>query len=179
VRTASIEVYAAAFVAPCAVIRRPGRPAINKPGLRGLLPGSDDPGARLLVTDDRAYDTLAALLPDARAGMINVCAAAARCTELLDADAVWTSTTSTAMICRDLQAMPAVALPAELTFRPVRRRSEDAPDGVPLEEPPSRRATPVRRSTGGSDSRSSPARRASCAAPDRTPRRDQRTAPAA
>jgi len=134
VRTASIEVYAAAFVARCVVIRRPGRPVINEPGLRGLLPGSDDPRTRLLVTDDRACDVLAALLPDARAGMINVCAAAARCTELLEADAAWTSTTSTAMICRDLQAMPAVALPGELTFRPVRRLSEDAPDGVPLEE---------------------------------------------
>ena len=40
----------------------------------------------------------------------------------------------TAMLCRDLRAVPAVGLPTELTIRPVRRLAHDAPDGVPLEE---------------------------------------------
>lgn len=38
------------------------------------------------------------------------------------------------MICRDLQAVPAVPLPSELTFRAVRRLADDPPEGVPLED---------------------------------------------
>jgi ribosomal protein S18 acetylase RimI-like enzyme len=36
------------------------------------------------------------------------------------------------MICKDLQTVPAVALPGDLTLRPVRRLADDAPGGVPL-----------------------------------------------
>lgn len=86
------------------------------------------------MTDDRAYDELAALLPGAQAGLINVFAGAARCTELLGGHSAWKSEAVRAMTCHDLQTVPPVPLPSELTFRAVRRLAEDAPDGVPLED---------------------------------------------
>jgi hypothetical protein len=63
--TASIDAYVGAVVARWDVMRRPGRLQLDDPGVRGLLACTDDPVTRLLVTDDRAYDALAALLPDA------------------------------------------------------------------------------------------------------------------
>jgi hypothetical protein len=38
----------------------------------GLLPSLDEPQARLLVVDDRSHDVLASVLPDARAGVIEI-----------------------------------------------------------------------------------------------------------
>jgi GNAT superfamily N-acetyltransferase len=38
------------------------------------------------------------------------------------------------MVCRDLRDVPAPALPAGLTLRPVRRSAGERPDGVPLED---------------------------------------------
>jgi GNAT superfamily N-acetyltransferase len=87
-----------------------------------------------LVTDDRAYDVLAELLPDARAGMITVFAGAARCAELVDGLAAWTPKATTALIRRDLHTVPATPLPSELRMRSVRRLPDDAPDGVPLDD---------------------------------------------
>lgn len=130
----SIDVYVAAFVARCDVMLRPGRAEVDEPGVRGLLSWTEDPRSRLLVTDDRAYDVLAGLLSDARAGMVSVFAAAVRCTELVEGHPAWKSDSVTAMICRDLRTVPAVALSSELMFRPVRRLANDAPDGVPLED---------------------------------------------
>ncbi|MGI8711591.1 MAG: GNAT family N-acetyltransferase [Solirubrobacteraceae bacterium] len=133
-RTPSIDVYVAAFVARCDVVRRPGQTELDEPGVRGLLAFADDPLTRLLVTDDRAYPMLAALLLDTRAGIINVSATATRCTKLIDGHPAWKSSAGTAMICRDLDTVPAVSLPSELTLRPVRRLADDAPDGVALEQ---------------------------------------------
>ena len=65
-RSASLDVYVAAFLARCGAMRRPGQTKIDEPGLHGLLSISDDPRIRLLVTDDRAHDVLSALLTDAR-----------------------------------------------------------------------------------------------------------------
>ena len=62
------DTYVAASRARCDFLR-PGRPEIEEPGVHGLLSWADDPLARLLVTDDGAYDLLAALLPEVRAGM--------------------------------------------------------------------------------------------------------------
>ena len=134
VPTAAIDVYIAAFVARCEPMRRSGRAMIDRPGVRGLLASSDDPRIRLLVTDDRAYDVLSALLADARAGMVNVVARAARCTELVDADPAFKPNQAMAMICRDLRTVPALALPSGLTLRPVRRLAGDAADGVALQD---------------------------------------------
>lgn len=102
--------------------------------MRGLLASADDPHTRLLVTDDRAYDGLAALLADAEAGMITVFAAAALCAEMIDGDPAWGAETATAMVCPDLRIVPAVRLPSELTLKPVRCLEDDAPDGVQLQD---------------------------------------------
>jgi ribosomal protein S18 acetylase RimI-like enzyme len=114
-------------------MRRPGQRAVDEPGVRGLLSCAEDPLTRLLVTDDRGYDLLAALLPDTRAGMITVFEAAGRCAGLFD-DSVCKAESVAAMVCRDLQTVPAVPLPSELTLRRVRRLDDAAPDGVALED---------------------------------------------
>jgi ribosomal protein S18 acetylase RimI-like enzyme len=132
--TASIDAYVGAVVARWDVMRRPGQLQLDEPGVRGLLACTDDPVTRLLVTDDRAYDALAALVPDADAGIVDVFAAAARCAKLLNEHAAWKSGDVTAMMCRDLQTVPPSRLPSELTLRPVRRLAGVASDGVALED---------------------------------------------
>ena len=75
-----------------------------------------------MVTDDRALETLASLLPGVRAGMIDVFAAATRCTALIGTQSpAWRAEALTAMSCGDLRAVPAPALPEGLSLRPVRR----------------------------------------------------------
>jgi GNAT superfamily N-acetyltransferase len=125
--------YVGAVLARWEAMRRPGQREVDEPGVSGLLSCADDSRVRLLVTDDRAYDVLTALLPDARAGMIDIFAPAPRCAELVGGYSAWKSESVKAMICRDLRTVPAVALPSELTLRPVRRLAGDAPDGVALE----------------------------------------------
>jgi hypothetical protein len=66
VKTSSVDLYVAAFTARCEAVRRPGQRAAGEPGVHGLLSTADDPLIRLLVVDDRAYDVLVGLLPDAR-----------------------------------------------------------------------------------------------------------------
>jgi hypothetical protein len=134
VRSASLDAYVAAFLARCDATRRPGQAKIDEPGVHGLLPTSDDPHARLLVTDDRAHDVLSALLIDARAGIINVCAAAGHCASLLATQVAWRRGMAMAMVCRDLHTVPTVRLRSQLTLRPVRRLAGDAPAGVSLTE---------------------------------------------
>lgn len=131
---ACIEVYVAAFVARCNAMRRPDQRPVAGPGLHGLLPSAEDPRTRLLVTDDRAYDALAGLLPDTRGGSINVIAAAGRCSELVSGEPAWTPDEATAMVCRDLRKIPEPELPTGLTLHPVLRVSDDPPGGVPLED---------------------------------------------
>ena len=132
VQDASIDVYIAAFRARCDAVRRPGRPEVDEPGVEGLLSWADDPLARLVVTDDRAYDVLGALLPGVRAGMITAFPAAQRCVSLIAGHGSWRITTAGAMLSGDLRDVPAVALPSDLALRPVRRLAGAAPDGVPL-----------------------------------------------
>jgi hypothetical protein len=76
-RSTSLDVYVAGFLARCDAMPRPDQTTVDGPGLHGLLPASDDPRIRLLVTDDRVHDALSALLIDARAGFISVSEAAA------------------------------------------------------------------------------------------------------
>jgi hypothetical protein len=123
-----LDVYIAAFAARCEARRLAGQPALDEPGIRGLLAP-----ARLLVTDDRAYDVLAGLLPGTGAGILHVVAAAARCAALLGRDTTWTAKPLIAMVCPDLAGVPMLPLPDGLTLRPVRRLATDPPDGVPLE----------------------------------------------
>jgi GNAT superfamily N-acetyltransferase len=129
---AALDVYVEAFVARCLAARPSVDAMIHEPGIHGLLPDTDDGRTRLLVTDDRARDRLSALLGDARAGMITVCAAAVQCAGIVETDPGWRAGTATAMICRDLQTVQAPPLPSRLTLRPVRRLAHDPPGGVPL-----------------------------------------------
>ena len=129
---ALLDVYVAAFVARCGLDRNHGQVLVDEQSVHGLLPSSVDPRARLLVTDDCGYDVPSALLPDARSGMITVCAGATRCAGLLDGHPAWRSEAATAMVCRDLNAVSAPRLTDELTVAPVQRLADDAPDGVTL-----------------------------------------------
>jgi ribosomal protein S18 acetylase RimI-like enzyme len=134
VASTSVEVYVAAFLARCDAAQRPGQAKVDELDVHGLGPSSDNRRIRLLVTEDRGYDVLSGLLEKARAGLVDVFATAARCARLINGDPAWRTETVTAMICRELQAVPAVSLPGDLSLRPVRRLIEDAPDGVPLED---------------------------------------------
>jgi len=100
----------------------------------GLLPSTEHPVARLLVMDDRAYDVLAVLLPNARAGMISVFAGAARCAGLVEGLDAWRPEATTALIRHELRTVPVAPLPSELRLRPVRRLPDDPADAVPLED---------------------------------------------
>jgi GNAT superfamily N-acetyltransferase len=100
----AVDAYVASFVARGA-------------GVQGLI----GPPARLLVTDDRAYEALATALPNLARGTITVSATARRCTELVRSAAGWSAAKPvTAMVCRDLRTVPEVAVPSGLTLRPVR-----------------------------------------------------------
>jgi len=131
VSATAVKLYSAAFVARWGPMQNPGC-TIEDEGLRGVVPGAEDSAARLLVTDDHAHDALAAALPHARAGMIRVFETAERCVELVADQLGWGSDTVTAMVCRDLNAVPRLLIPDDLTLQPVRRLAEDRADGVAL-----------------------------------------------
>lgn len=112
----------------------PGRAVLERPGMCGANPSDSVSPVRLLITDDRARDELADLLPAVRTGRIDVFAEATSCLELIHRELGWRSKASTAMACLDLRATPKLTLTDELTLRPVRRWADDhAADGVPLE----------------------------------------------
>jgi GNAT superfamily N-acetyltransferase len=127
-----VDLYSAAFSARWGPTQTRGRMTVDEAGLRGVMPGAEDPQARLLVTDDHAHDVLAALLPYARTGMIRVFETAARCVHLVADQLGWGTDTVTAMVCRDLDALPVLALPDDLALRSVRRLAGDSGDGVAL-----------------------------------------------
>ena len=126
--------YLAGFLARCDHLRRAGQTKVEEPGIHGLLGTPDDPHIRLLVTDDRAHDTLAAILPNTTAGMISVFAEAERCSGLVGRCRTWRAHAATAMSCGDLRAVPALPLPGGLKLQPVRRLPADPADGVRLED---------------------------------------------
>jgi len=130
----SVDLYVAAFRARCDAYRRPGRPEVDEPGVHGLLPGTEDSLARLLITDDRAYEVLEALLPRVKVAIVTAFASATRCVDLIAGHLPGRITTPTAMVCRDLRTVPVVHLPDGLTLRSVHRQPGDAPGGVPLRE---------------------------------------------
>jgi GNAT superfamily N-acetyltransferase len=130
----AVDLYVAAFLARCNAVRGPGQPKVDQLGVRGLLAGTEDSRIRLLVTDDRAHDVLAALLSEARVGMIRIFEAATRCAQLVASHLEWASEIVTAMVCRDLQSVPALSLPGELRLRPVQRLAHDEQGGVALED---------------------------------------------
>lgn len=130
-RSPARAAYASAFIARHTF---PNRSVLDVPGMCGRDPRGDHFPVRLLITDDRARDELAHLLPTITAGRIDVFAGATRCLELIHRELGWRSTASTAMTCLDLRAPPQPTLTDELALRPVRRLPDDATDGVPLQE---------------------------------------------
>lgn len=132
--TSPIEVYVAAFVARCDAMGPPGGRVLDDPGLHGLVSTAANVPTRLLVTDDRAHDALAAVLPAARTGTIRVLATAPRCTELLARRHAWQPKAVTAMVNRDLRSVPEAPPPSGLTARPVRRLVDDPSGDVPLND---------------------------------------------
>jgi GNAT superfamily N-acetyltransferase len=126
------DLYVAAFAERCALTRPLGQPLVDEPGIVGLLPTPEVPVARLLVTDDRAYDLLDLVVDDARSGMLTVFAVAERCAALAFGSG-WRADDTTAFVLRDLASVPAVPLPEGLALRPVRRLLDD-PAGVALED---------------------------------------------
>lgn len=121
--------YANAFVARCSDLTGP---VYAGDGLYGVV----DPAAltRLLITDDVAEPTLRRVLPSVQGGTIKVYEAAARSTALVHEVLGWHGDVATAMVCRDLAAVPERALPPELTLHPLRRRTTDGADGVDLDD---------------------------------------------
>ena len=115
-------------------MRHADQSEVNEPGLHGLLACDSDPRMQLLVTDDRAHTGLSSLCAGAPPATITVFAAAPRCAESLTRDPAWRSSSATAMVCRDLAAIPRLGLPDGLTVRAVRRVAADPPDGVALED---------------------------------------------
>ncbi len=129
-----MEIYLAGAAERWAATRRPDQPEIDAAGVRGLLCVDDDSRVRLKVTDDRARAVLSAVLFDARAGVVDVFASAPECAQLLGRSAQWTAQALTAMVCRDLPAVPEIPLPAGLIVRPVCRTAQPAPDTVALDD---------------------------------------------
>jgi GNAT superfamily N-acetyltransferase len=134
VETDPTDVYVAAFIARCDYLLRPAQTKLEAPGVHGLLAAPDDPFIRLLVTDDRAHDALTEILSNASAGVINVFARAKRCAELVGSRRAWRPNPATAMSRPDLDTVPALPLPSDLRFQPVRRLPADPSDGVRLED---------------------------------------------
>ena len=142
---AASDSYTAAFDARCAVAEGPRSQRVDGPGIRGLIAVDGQSPAQLLVIDDRAFDVLAAVLPQASAGTVRVHAAATRCAELVGRDRTWAPKAVTAMVCCDLRRVPEAPLPAGLTLRPVFRVVGDPPDGGQLADTVAavERATPA------------------------------------
>jgi GNAT superfamily N-acetyltransferase len=129
-----IDVYVAASIARWRAMRHADQREVNQPGLYGLLACDSDPRMQLLVTDDQAHTGLTSLCAGARVATITVFVAARRCAESLAHDPAWRSSAATAMVCRDLTAIPRRTLPDGLTVRAVRRVAADPADGVALED---------------------------------------------
>lgn len=128
-----IGAYVGAFERRSALMARPHEREVAQPGIVGTVATADARGGRLLITDDRAVEVLRGMLPDVRAQVVTVLESAPECCDLLRVEQALSGEAATAMVCPDLAAVPAIDLPAELTLLPVRRRPDDAADGVAVE----------------------------------------------
>jgi hypothetical protein len=59
------DIYVDLFLARREILRGPGQPNLDEPGVCGLLASPDDPRIRLLVTDDKAEHVHSELMGDA------------------------------------------------------------------------------------------------------------------
>ncbi len=113
----AVSIYAAAFRRRAIFAAQSGGTAFDDPGLVGLQ--QPDGRVSLLVVDDRALAPLAGLLGREPQGVIRVLPAASRSRAMLEAQPRWETEPLTAMVCRDLAAVPDVALPESVALRPV------------------------------------------------------------
>jgi GNAT superfamily N-acetyltransferase len=133
--TTALDLYGAAFVARYSR-GSDGHPApLIEPGLRGVMAAHEEPTIHLLAIDDRAHGEFANLVPTGRQGVANVFETAPRCNEFMRGQPHWTAERpSTAMVWRDLRAVPSVTLPGGLVLRPVNRLASEATDALPLDD---------------------------------------------
>lgn len=113
----AVGVYADGFRRRATVAAQCGGTLIDDPGLVGLQ--QDDGRVNLLVIDDDALAPLTALLSVEPQGVIRVLPAASRSRALLRAQPRWATESLTAMVYRDLAAVPDVPLPGCVSLRRV------------------------------------------------------------
>jgi hypothetical protein len=131
----ALDRYCAAFVARYSRESDGHRAPLVETGLFGVVAAHEERTIRLLAIDDRAYGQFTTLVPTGRRGVANVFNTASRCDEFMRCQPGWTAERpSTAMVCRDLRALPAVTLPGGLVLRPVHRLTSEATDAVPLND---------------------------------------------
>ena len=131
----ALDLYCAGFVARHSR-GSDGHPApLVQPGLCAVVGAHEEGTIRLLAIDDRAYDQFTTLVRTSRQGVVNVFDTAPRCDHLMRGQPGWTAERpSTAMVWRNLRAIPAVLLPGGLVLRPVNRLASEATDAVPLND---------------------------------------------
>jgi ribosomal protein S18 acetylase RimI-like enzyme len=132
-----VNLYSAAFVARYSRGSDGHRAPLLEPGVCGVVTADDDERRMilLLAIDDRAYGRFETIVPTARQGIANVFDTAARCNDFMRAQPGWNAERPvTAMVCGDIQAVPAVTLPDGLVLRPVNRLTSEEPDAIPLED---------------------------------------------
>jgi hypothetical protein len=117
VEHSAVAIFAEAFLRRARFATQSGGTLFDDPGLVGLQQG--DRRVSLLVVDDQALEPLATLLEREPQGVIRVLPAASRCRAILEAQPRWGTESLTAMVCRDLVAVPDVPLPESVALRPV------------------------------------------------------------
>jgi ribosomal protein S18 acetylase RimI-like enzyme len=127
-------VYVDAFLRRVDRMRGPAEDMIDADGVIGSIDHSDAcVGGRLLVLDDRAMPTLRGFMPNVPANVVLVLPEAPECLQLVRQSDRYNVSPATAMVCRDLGAVPHLGLPAGLHLMRVRRHAGD-PDGIPIGE---------------------------------------------
>jgi ribosomal protein S18 acetylase RimI-like enzyme len=130
----AVDLYSAAFAARYSRAADGHLAPLIEPGVCAVVP-HDERTIRLLVIDDRAYGRLTTDVATAGQGVVNVFDSAPRCDEFMRRLPGWRAERpATAMVCRDIDAVPAATLPDGLVLRPVNRLGSQAPGAVPLGE---------------------------------------------
>ncbi len=117
VERSTVGIFAEAFLRRARFSAQSGGTLFDDPGLVGLQ--LRDGRVSLLVVDDQALAPLATLLDQQPQGVIRVLPAASRSRAMLEAQPRWGTESLTAMVCRDLMAVPDVPLPESVALRPV------------------------------------------------------------
>jgi ribosomal protein S18 acetylase RimI-like enzyme len=119
------QLYVDAFRDTSRTFAGPGQALIDEAGIVGVAGSEARHNGRLLLIDDSALPVLRTLV-DPHARMVNVAPAAAGCMAYMSGLATYRAEDITAMVTRDLGAVPPFELDGPLT---VRRARVDAVDG--------------------------------------------------